>query len=46
MNRTADIANQVAGSAASINFAFGPDVDGRFSFLSAGAVKITDSVIF
>ena len=26
MNRTADIANQVAGSAASINFAFGPDV--------------------
>ena len=32
MNRTADIANQVAGSAASINFAFGPDVDGRFSF--------------
>ena len=32
MNRTADIANQVAGSAASINFAFGPDADGRFSF--------------
>lgn len=32
MNRTADIANQVAGSAASTNFAFGPDADGRFSF--------------
>ena len=34
MNRTADIANQVAGSAASINFAFGPDADGRFSFFA------------
>ena len=32
MNRPADIANQVAGSAASINFVFGPDADGRFSF--------------
>lgn len=46
MNRTADIANQVAGSAAPINFAFGPDADGQFAFLSAGAVKITESVIF
>ena len=34
MNRTADIANQVAGSAASINFAFGPDADGRFAFFA------------
>ena len=32
MNRTADIANQVAGLAAPINFAFGPDADGRFAF--------------
>lgn len=32
MSRTQDIANQVAGSAASTNFAFGPDADGRFAF--------------
>ena len=31
MNKSVAIANQVAGSAASINFAFGPDADGRFS---------------
>ena len=34
MNRTADIANRAAGSAAAINFAFGPDADGRFSFFA------------
>ena len=32
MNRTMAIANQVAGTAASTNYAFGPDADGRFSF--------------
>lgn len=34
MNKSVAIANQVAGSAASINFAFGPDADGRFSFFA------------
>lgn len=34
MNKTTAIASQVAGAAASINFAFGPDADGRLSFFA------------